>query len=972
MDRRRSSLVVSLLVVVAGFSYALSLVPQDVVATTLFVGGTGPGNHTTIQTAIDNSNPGDTVFVFSGTYPESVNVYTPISLVGENRDTTIIGDNYDLGGVDIYSDWVNVTEFTLTKNDDWVGAISLMQVENCSIHDNTISHFLAGIGLYESHNNSITNNTIISSNQTGMSLHRSNDNLISGNSISGSYYDGIALIRSSRNTFTNNTMVENGFLVYSSDLEHWNTHTIDPSNTVNGKPVQYWKNATGGTVPSGAGQVILGNCTEVVVENQYIANTTVGMVLGFSSGNLIANNTVLSSRLWGIHFAYSGENIVINNTMAYNGDGFELDDSNNNTFIGNNASLNNWDGFYLEISHNNTLTGNTVSLNEYTGIAIWNSIHSRLSSNSMVENGIVLSGDSLEHWNTHIIDTSNSVNGKPVHYWKNTTDGTVPSGAGQVILANCTGTIVENQNVIKGDTGISIGYSSHIMVANNTADFNTGRGIELHHTSHSRITQNNASSIVGYGIQLSHSEYNTLDTNRASGNSYGLYLSRSDNNDLNDNFISGNTYDGIRFGTSNRNNTVSDNYVSGNDENGIHFYSGGNFDNVIANNTVRSNTLNGLLLNHSRTNVVIDNLFLYNDEHGIFAWDCHENVFARNGFNDNKVSISLYFSSGNSIYHNRFGDRTVAHAFDDGLNFWNISYPEGGNFWSYYDVVDVYSGPNQDQAGSDGIGDVPYDIPGGTGRDWYPLIEFDIPSSPTEPRNLEAVPGNGNTTLTWQQPWKDGGRPITNYIIYRGTASGTETLHVELGNVLTFTDTGLTNGLTYYYQISAVNILGEGPRSSEVNATPVNEPPICTVTDPANGTVVSGRTLINGTASDPDGTVEKVEIKVDDGSWTEIEGTIGWSHQWDSATVSNGNHTVSFRSYDGEDYSIVVNVILTVDNPVPPPTGPEDALWLAVATAVVALLILLSIVYFLYRKRKKESEMDEIVETEEPPQDRNS
>jgi LPXTG-motif cell wall-anchored protein len=962
---RRRSVIVSLLVVGAGFSYVLSVLPQNAGATTLFVGGSGPGNYTTIQSAIDDANPGDTVFVFNGTYPEVVHINAPISLVGEDKDTTIIGGNYDSSGIWIHSDWVNVTGITFTENDDWIDAISLMQVENCTIHNNTISHFLAGIGLSESHNNSITNNTITSSNGTGMSLFRSNDNLISGNNISMSYYYGIGLIRSSRNTFTNNTMVENSFYVYSGDLEHWTTHTIDTSNTVNGKPVQYWKNATGGTVPSGAGQVILGNCTGVVVENQYVANTTVGMVLGLSSGNFIKNNTVLSSRLWGIHLAYSGENLVVNNTVAYNGDGFELDDSNNNTFIGNNVSFNNWDGFYLEISHNNTFTGNSVSFNKYTGIVIWNSINGRFSSNSIVENGIVMSGDSLEHWNTHVIDTSNTVNGKPVHYWKNTTGGIVPPGAGQVILANCTSTVVENQNVAKGDTGIAVGFSSDIVVANNTADFNTGKGIDLHHTSHSRITQNNASSIIGYGIMLSHSENNSLDNNRISSNSYGMYLYDSHGNDISDNFISGSTYDGIRFGTSNQNNTISGNYVSGNHENGIHFYSSGNAGNAISNNTIRSNRLNGILLNHTKSNIVVDNILMYNDEHGILIWYSHENVLARNGFDDNELSIALHFSSENSLYHNR-----IPQAFDDGLNFWNSSYPSGGNFWINYGAGDVYSGPNQDQLGSDGIGDLPHDVPGGFNKDWYPLIEPDVPSSPTEPRNLEAVPGNGKITLTWDVPWMDGGRQITNYAIYRGTSSSAATFLVELGNVLTYTDTGLTNGLTYYYQVSAANIFGEGPRSSEVNATPVNEPPICTITDPSNGTIASGRILINGTSSDPDGVIEKVEMKVDDGPWIEIEGTIGWSQQWYTTTVSNGNHTVYFKSYDGEDYSDVVNVTLIVDNPVPPPTtGPEDALWLAVATAFVALLILLLIVYLLYRRRKKGLDMGEISQPEEPPPD---
>jgi fibronectin type 3 domain-containing protein len=73
--------------------------------------------------------------------------------------------------------------------------------------------------------------------------------------------------------------------------------------------------------------------------------------------------------------------------------------------------------------------------------------------------------------------------------------------------------------------------------------------------------------------------------------------------------------------------------------------------------------------------------------------------------------------------------------------------------------------------------------------------------------------------LTWSVP-SDGGSAITNYDIYRGTAAGSETLLTTLGNVTAFDDTAASNGTTYYYKVSAVNAIGEGPQSNEAFATP--------------------------------------------------------------------------------------------------------------------------------------------------------
>ncbi|VUT28244.1 MAG: Cell surface glycoprotein precursor [Candidatus Syntrophoarchaeum sp. GoM_oil] len=92
---------------------------------------------------------------------------------------------------------------------------------------------------------------------------------------------------------------------------------------------------------------------------------------------------------------------------------------------------------------------------------------------------------------------------------------------------------------------------------------------------------------------------------------------------------------------------------------------------------------------------------------------------------DNNCGIRLYHSSGNNIYRNRLlGNLIQADDNTDG-NLWDNGYPSGGNYWSDHECVDIYSGIDQDQAGSDGICDEPYtNIAGSAGAaDRYPLYE---------------------------------------------------------------------------------------------------------------------------------------------------------------------------------------------------------------------------------------------------------
>ena len=92
-------------------------------------------------------------------------------------------------------------------------------------------------------------------------------------------------------------------------------------------------------------------------------------------------------------------------------------------------------------------------------------------------------------------------------------------------------------------------------------------------------------------------------------------------------------------------------------------------------------------------------------------------------------------------------------------------------------------------------------------------------AAPNAPTALVATGGDTTVGLTWVAP-TDTVPSVTGYKVYRGLTSGSETLLTTLGNVTTYTDTGRTNGTTYFYMVSAVNAIGEGALSSEASAVP--------------------------------------------------------------------------------------------------------------------------------------------------------
>ena len=119
----------------------------------------------------------------------------------------------------------------------------------------------------------------------------------------------------------------------------------------------------------------------------------------------------------------------------------------------------------------------------------------------------------------------------------------------------------------------------------------------------------------------------------------------------------------------------------------------------------------GIEISNSSNNNIVRNNITQTSYAIRFAGGSQSNIVAYNNIYNNSIGISFAGSNdiNNKIYNNNFIDNKNNI---DGLwgyyNSWYFDYTVGGNYWSNYTGQDKFSGQNQDQPGSDGIGDEPY------------------------------------------------------------------------------------------------------------------------------------------------------------------------------------------------------------------------------------------------------------------------
>ncbi|RLC80787.1 MAG: hypothetical protein DRI61_04985, partial [Chloroflexi bacterium] len=556
---------------------------------------------------------------------------------------------YGMNGVTIKRSNIQGFSYGIALSHSFYNSLSENTIINCTlmgigvwssshniISNNSITNNKYGVHLSDSQSNTISENIVANNSIQGVGIDSSFYNTLAGNNIINNGWgesglleelSGVHLCYSSNNTLRNNRMAGNryNFMVSGRVLSHF-FQDVDESNTVNGKSIYYFVNRRNAEVPFDAGYVALVQSYNITVKELELKNNGHGILLFNTTNSEITNNSIRNNT-YGVFLWYSSNNTISGNNVTNNVSGIRLEDSPSNILSGNSVT-NNGLGIGLSSSSNNVLRNNIIADN---------------SDNFRVEGSVLL--DFIQD-----VDTSNTVDGKPIYYWINRQNEEVSPSAGYVTLVNCTNITVKNLGL-------------------------DNEAIRLFFTRNSTIAQNTVTNYLygDGGIWVSNSSNNNVYGNNITNGWFGIYLDSSSYNT-----IYGNTIAGIL--------------------------------------EVGGITLSGSSYNNVHDNTITDGL-------GLWLWGSSNNMITQNTVDANSWygGLQISGSSNNVIYHNNFVMNRDQIYISDSVNVWDDSYPSGGNFWSNYTGIDEFSGPNQDEPGSDGIGDTPYIIDEDN-QDRYPLM----------------------------------------------------------------------------------------------------------------------------------------------------------------------------------------------------------------------------------------------------------
>jgi parallel beta-helix repeat protein len=327
--------------------------------------------YNSIQEAIDASETvnGHTLWVDSGVYQENVIVYKSLTLLGEDKLTTIIDSDKKGTVLSINADNVSVTGFTIRNS----GLNYPPYGMDC------------GVFLNHTTGSSIRN-CLITNNRIGIYLFYSKTNLLEHNIVSSNHEDGIWLWYSGNNLLTENEILNNSynFGVFGGSFSDF-SNTIETSNTVDGKPIKYLIGVKNETFDNetNIGVLYLINCHNVTIRDLNLTRNGHG-VFCYNVTDFRIENVTASENNYGIYLQDSVGNIIRKNPCSNNWVGICLQDSNHNV-VENNIAAYCEKGISLYKADNNIISGNTLRSNLY-GIRLFSSNLNEVFHNNLIEN----------------------------------------------------------------------------------------------------------------------------------------------------------------------------------------------------------------------------------------------------------------------------------------------------------------------------------------------------------------------------------------------------------------------------------------------------------------------------------------------------------------------------------------------------------------------------------------------------------
>jgi parallel beta-helix repeat protein len=309
----------------------------------------------TIQEGIDIASDSDTIFVYSGTYYGLIIINKTLRLTGEEKASTII-DGLQLGEdtITVTAPSFHISGFTIRNSPRGSGYNSGLKLENSDdsvIEYNIFTDNCWAAEIRSSSNCIFSDNIVIDNEQGGVHLAMSPSTQVTGCTFSGNGKKGLAIFKGNDHLISSNTFIDCGIEINSQPPPGDTVHCIMKDNTVNGKPLVYLENENGKIIWD-AGQVILNQCTGIVIRNLDLSDTSTGIRV-YKSGFISILGNTLTNNFHGISVVNSLFVNIRNNKINrnwYNGVGFS---GNILCRLSFNEITENYIGLYL---HESTLT----------------------------------------------------------------------------------------------------------------------------------------------------------------------------------------------------------------------------------------------------------------------------------------------------------------------------------------------------------------------------------------------------------------------------------------------------------------------------------------------------------------------------------------------------------------------------------------------------------------------------------------